>query len=231
MCASVFAISGVVTITAEAPSDTAHESNRPSGYAMIGAFIASSIVIARRKCAFGCFSPLAWFLTATRARSSLFQPCTSNARVAAIANIAGAEGAGRNGMQPLADVREAARAGVGDLLDAAREHDVVDAGRYREARVAERVHARRAEVLDARGGDAVHAQRVDGGGSAHPGRVVVDAGPDRLDVGALDAGVAAGLFDGLDEQVLLILLPVLGEARGSDARDGDAVSDARHRSS
>ena len=63
-------------------------------------------------------------------------------------------------------VREPVRALVGDLLDTAREHDVVHAGRDGEARVAERVHAAGAVVLDPRGGDSVQAQGVGGRRSA-----------------------------------------------------------------
>ena len=102
-------------------------------------------------------------------------------------------------MHPFAHVRQAARSLVGDLLDAAREHDVVHAGGDGEARVAERVHAAGAEVLDARRRDAVQTERIDGGGTAEPGRVVVDAAPDRLDVRAFDAGVLARLLDGFDQ--------------------------------
>src|SRR3989304_8593381 len=86
----VRAISGLVTMRAAAPSDMAQQSNRPRGQAIIGALRASSMVMARRKWALGGATPFLWFLTATRARSSLFQPHSWKQRVAARANMPGA---------------------------------------------------------------------------------------------------------------------------------------------
>ena len=73
------AISGVVTIAQAAPSDTPQQSNRPSGSAIIGAFITASMSIAFCRWAFGFFAPLAWLLTEmcamARLRSSRLTPC------------------------------------------------------------------------------------------------------------------------------------------------------------
>ncbi|MCY1243669.1 hypothetical protein D3C71_1481000 [compost metagenome] len=72
-------MSGRVTITAAAPSDTPAQSNRPSGSAMIGAFSTVSSLTAFWKCAFGFFAPLAWLLTETcaiaRLSSAASTPC------------------------------------------------------------------------------------------------------------------------------------------------------------
>src|SRR3972149_10825481 len=78
-----------MTIAAE-PSETAQQSKRPNGQEIMGALTASATVIGRRKWALGWAAPFLWFLTATLARSSLVQPHSWKARLAAKANMAGA---------------------------------------------------------------------------------------------------------------------------------------------
>jgi len=59
------AISGVVTMAAAAPSETPQQSNRPSGSAIIGAFITVSSLTAFCRWALAFLAPLAWLLTET----------------------------------------------------------------------------------------------------------------------------------------------------------------------
>ncbi len=62
---SAAAISGVVTMAQAAPSLTPQQSNVPSGYAIIGAASACSIVILLRRCAFGLSAAFSWLFHET----------------------------------------------------------------------------------------------------------------------------------------------------------------------
>jgi hypothetical protein len=124
-----------------------------------------------------------------------------------------------------AERAEAAPPRVTQLLEAEREHAVVHAGGDRHAGVPERVHAGRAEVLDARDGDVEAFQVVRERGAREA--ALERADPGRLDPARLDAGVGVRLERRLDHEILGRPVVVLAELAAPDADDGDTVTDAR----
>ena len=128
-------------------------------------------------------------------------------------------------------LRQAAVAGVLELLDAERERDVDRAGGDRVHRTAERLGAGRAVVLHARDRDVRQAQRHGERHARLADVLLLDrrAEPRRLDLLALDARVLQRLLEGVDHQVLGVLVPVLAELRAPHAEDHDLVFNAcRH---
>ena len=64
-------MSGVVRMAQAAPSDTPQQSYRPSGSAIIGEWMTSSMVIGLRRWALGLRPALAWLFTDTWAIARL----------------------------------------------------------------------------------------------------------------------------------------------------------------
>ncbi len=145
------------------------------------------------------------------------------------------ERAGRGGVgqpQVVGDAarahRQAAVAGVLQLLDAEREHDVVGARGHGVGGATQRLGAGGAGVLDARGGDARQAQCTGqrAGGLADVVLFEADAEPRGLDLLEADAGVEQSLVEGFEHQLVGAAVPALAEARATHAEDGDLVADA-----
>src|SRR5262249_25999193 len=114
-------------------------------------------------------------------------------------------------------------AGVLELLDADRHHEVVGAAGDGVGRIAERLAARGAHVLEAGDGLVRYLERF--GEHEPPDAPPHPPQPVRVDPMRVDSGGAMGFRRGIDEQILRPLVPVLAERRAAHADDGDAVLD------
>ena len=130
----------------------------------------------------------------------------------------------------VADARDAAAGAVLQLLRADDEHDVVLAGRDREARVAERVGAGGAEVLDPRDGPIVEAQRIGERDARLAALAVRQIGADvgRVDLARIDLRVGVRLEGRVADLVLVGRVVEVAELRAADADHGHLVADRVH---
>jgi hypothetical protein len=113
---------------------------------------------------------------------------------------------------------------VVELLDAEREHGVVDAGLHHGARLVQRRRGAGAGVLDVHDRDRTHARRAQHHLAAdallpgdQPRHRVADEG--RLDLLLVDAAVRQRREQGLAAQGLQSRVHVLAEARHADTGD------------
>jgi hypothetical protein len=127
--------------------------------------------------------------------------------------------------------RQAAIAGVLQLLDAQGDGDVGRAGGHGIDRAAEGFRPRGAEVLHPGHSDIGQAQGDRHRRAALARAHLVDMGrePGGVQLAGLDAGVAHGLDIGLDHQIVGPAVPALAELAAAHPQDGDLVADAlRH---
>ena len=159
-------------------------------------------------------------------------------RLAVLGAVGGGElgeRAGRRQVRPPHGVeraapalRQAAVAGVLELLHAERQRDVGRAGGHGVDRAAERLGAAGAVVLHPRHRDVGQPQRHRQRHARLADVLLLDGRgePRRLDLVLVDAGVGDGLLEGLHHQVVGLLVPALAELGAAHAEDRDLVADA-----
>ena len=130
--------------------------------------------------------------------------------------------------RPAPALRQAAVAGVLELLHAHGERDVGGAGGHRVDRAAERLGAAGAVVLHPRHRDEGQPQRHRQRGRRLADVLLLDCGgePRGVDLLGVDAGVGDSLGVGLHHQVVGLLVPALAELGAAHAEDDDLVLDA-----
>ena len=129
---------------------------------------------------------------------------------------------------PASALRQAAVAGILELLDAECERNVGGAGRHGVDGAAEGLGAAGAVVLDARHRNERQPQRHRQRGCRLADVLLLDrrGKPGGVDLLGVDAGVGDGLGVGLHHQVVGLLVPALAELGAAHADDDDLVLDA-----
>ena len=208
---------------AAAPSTFTEHISLVFGYAIISAPITISSGVSFRYIDFGFIVECWWFFTDTFANCSKVVPYLRACSMPASANTAGIrpEPSRPSFGMPPPPPAAAEQARLAHLLDADREHEVVDAGLDRHPRLAERGRAGGAGVRAVDHRNAGLADLLQDALADHPGRLHQVAAVERLDVLDLHAGVVERQQRGLGAELGHRLLREAAEVDHVDADDVD----------